>query len=206
MSDQLQTLQDDISFLKALAVEGPTPAVTGGSILIAAGGVYGAASLVHWSMAEGLVPVPTPWAFPILWGGATVVFLTALTVIKRRIGEAKPVGAAGRASATAWAGVAWAIFTLWACMAIVAWRARSDVPLQLFPSIILALYGLAWAVVAAVSRLRWVWLPAVGAYVFAVLAALISDSPSVQLLFAGALVVLAIAPGVALIRYARAVA
>jgi hypothetical protein len=204
MTDQLQSLQEDISFLKALAVEGRSPVLLGGSSLVAAGAIYGAASLGHWSIAAGLVPVSTPWVFPILWAGATAAFLAVLSVLKRQMRDAKATSAPNKASAMAWQGVGWAIFTLSLCMAIVAWRARSDTPLQLFPSIILALYGLAWSVAAAASRIRWTSLAAVGSFVAAVLVALVSDKPVVFLLFAGALVALAIVPGLALVRRARA--
>ena len=94
------------------------------------------------------------------------------------------------------------VFT--ACMAIVSWQTRSDAPLRLFPSIILALYGMAWSVAAAVSKVRWTSLAAVGSFVAAILSALFSGSPADFLLFAAALVALAIVPGLAMIRQGRA--
>jgi hypothetical protein len=172
-------------------------------MLVAAGSIFGAASLMHGAIAAGLTPITTPWVFPILWCLATAAFLLTLSILKRRLREASPSSGGGRASAMAWQGVGWAIFTLAACMAIIAWRARSDLPLQLFPSIILALYGMAWSVAGAVSRIRWIPAAAVGAYVCAVGAAMISDSAAVFLLFAGALAMLAIVPGLALIRLGR---
>ncbi len=200
----LQTLQDDISFLKGLAIEGRSPSVMGGAMLVAAGSAYGVASLGHWAIVSGAAPVPTPWILPILWTSATVGFLAAVTVIKRRFRDAAPANGSGRASAMAWQGVGWAIFTLAACMAIVAWQTHSDAPLRMFPSIILALYGMAWSVAAAVSKVRWTGLAAVGSFAAAILAALFSGSPASFLLFAAALVALAIVPGLAMIRQGRA--
>ena len=204
MTDQLQTLADDISFLKALALEERSPALLGGSTLVAAGSVYGLASLAHWGVVTGLIPAATPWVFPALWGAATVVFLALLAVIRRRLRGARPVGAASRASGVAWQGVGWTIFTLSACIGVVAWRVHSDAPTLLFPPITLALYGLAWMVAAAVSRVGWMGLAAAGSYAAALLTALICASPAVFLVYAGALALLAIVPGLAMIRRARA--
>ena len=205
MSDQLQTLQQDISFLKALALEGRSPAMLGGSTLVAAGSVYGVVSIGDWAILQGYVPVASPWAIPSLWIGATVIFIALTAFISRRLRERKPVTSpATRAAARAWQGVGWAIFTLWACMAIVAWRVHSDIPLLLFPSIILALYGTAWTVALEVLQVGWVRLAAMGSYAAAILSALFCTSPTVFLVFAAALILLVIAPGAAMIRRARA--
>lgn len=204
MTQSLQALEEDISFLKALALEGRGPALLGGSTLVAAGAFFGAASLAHGALAIGLLPTPTPWVFPILWSGTTAAFLVVLAVLKRRFRSDRAVGAGARASALAWQGVGFAIFTLAACMALVAWRAHSAVPLLMFPSMILALYGMAWTVAGAVSSVKWTGLAAGGAFGAAILAAALCNDASVFLVFAGALVLLAIVPGLALIRGARA--
>ena len=83
MTDQLQALRDDIDFLKALAVEGRSPVLLGGSTLIAAGAIYGAASLAHGAIVAGWIPVTTPWVFPGLWTAATGVLTTSTSA--RRI-------------------------------------------------------------------------------------------------------------------------
>lgn len=205
MNETMQTLQADIGFLKAVAEEGRTTPVLGGSILVAAGAVYGVASLLHWAILTGLIAAP-PWAFAVVWFGATVLFLGVLRLLDGRLSPAKSRTTANRVAGLAWQGVGWTIFALVASTALVSWRANSAIPTLLLPSVILALYGLGWSVVAAVSRTGWIWLTAASAYAGAIIVAAFCTSPAVFLMFAAALVLLAIAPGVTLMRQARAAA
>jgi len=201
MTDQLKTIQDDIAFLKSLAQEGRGPAVLGGAIMVTAGSVFGAASLIHWAVQSGAVAA-SPWAYPIIWIAAFGLFMVILNLLKARIGGFKT--GANRASGVAWAGVGWTIFALSGSIAIVAWRTHSAIPTLLFPPIILSLYGLGWMVAAAVSGRRWIWLTSLGAYGLALVAAWFSMTSAVMLIFAAAMVLLAIVPGVALVRNAPA--
>jgi hypothetical protein len=107
------------------------------------------------------------------------------------------------ATALAWQGVGMTIFILFVCLSIIGWRSHSFAPLQVMPSIDLALYGLAWMVAAVVYRQRWVVVATVGYDVMAIVLAVLSDSTSVMLVFAMALVPLAIVPGVVLMRRDR---
>ncbi len=198
----LSTLQDDISFLRELATEGRSPRLIGGSTLVAAGGIYAVASLAHGALAAGLVPGVSPWAFPWIWGGATVAFLAVILVIRRRLGS-PAVGMAARAAALAWNAVGWTIFALFACLQIVIWRTHSLAPLYLAPSLILLLYGLAWMIAAGVTRQRWIWVVAVVAYASAIVTAAACLSVWVYPLYAAALVGTAVLPGLIMIRQAR---
>jgi hypothetical protein len=202
MTDRLQTLQEDISFLRDLAEGGASPRLLGGSTLVAAGSIYGVASLAHGALALGLLQGVSPWAFPWIWGGATVAFVGAMALLRRRLG-AQSAGAATRAAALAWQAVGWTIFAVFACIAIVGWRTNSMAPLLLAPSLILALYGLAWMIAAGVTRQGWIWRVAICAYLAAMAAAVACLSPWVFVLFAAALVATAILPGLVLIRQAR---
>lgn len=201
MNDPIDTLQADIGFLKALALEGRAAPWRGGSILVAAGIVYAVASVLDWAIQTGEIAA-SPWAFSWVWGGATVVFVAALRIIRRRTAEPKTANLANRAAGLAWMGVGWTIFTLAACAYLGAWRGQSLLPFLMLPSVVTALYGLGWTVVAAVSRQRWIWLTAVGAYGAAIVMAAFCTSPGLGLLYAGALVLLAVVPGLALMRQA----
>ena len=55
--DQLQSIKDDIAYMKALAQEGRQAPLLGGSILIAAGVIFGLASLGQWALLRGLLPL-----------------------------------------------------------------------------------------------------------------------------------------------------
>src|SRR4051812_36060115 len=76
----MQSVRDDIAFMRALAEEGRTAPLVGGGILLTAGLVFGAASLGHYAVMSGLIHV-SPWAYPVVWFGAAVVFMVALTRI-----------------------------------------------------------------------------------------------------------------------------
>lgn len=206
MNDRLSALEQDIGFLKALAVEGRSVTLVGGSILIAAGATFGLASLGEWAAVTGLAPTFSGWIFPIIWLAAMTAFMVEFVVIRRRLGPQKGVDTAHRAAGAAWAGVGWTIFALVACTSIVAWRTRSDAPTLMLPSIVLLLYGLGWTVAASLMRKGWVWAAAIGSYVAAMIVAVLSGTASVYLFFAVAMVLLAIVPGVALGRVARTAA
>jgi len=201
MNDQIESLQADIGLLKTLALEGRAAPWRGGSILVAAGAIFGVASVVDWAIETGQIAA-SPEAMTWVSFGATVMFLAALWIIRRRaagLGRANP---ANRAAGLAWMGVGWTIFTLAVSACLAAWRSQSPLPFLLLPSAVMALYGLGWTVVAAVSRKRWIWLTAAGGYVAAMVLAAFCTSPAIWLLYAAALVLLAVVPGLALMRQA----
>jgi hypothetical protein len=202
MTDRVQTLQEDIRFLRDLAADGGSPRLLGGSTLVAAGSIYAAASLAHGALAAGFFPGFSPWAFPWIWGGATVAFMGVLFMLRRGL-DGTTSGPSARAAALAWQAVGWTIFALFACLQIVALRAHSLVPLLLAPSLILALYGLAWMIAAGVTGQKWIWRVAVGCYLTAIAVAAVCLSPWVFVLFAAALLAFAVAPGLVMIRQAR---
>ena len=199
MTDDLQSLHADIAFLRGLAQDGRSAPLLGGSMLVAAGAIFGLASVAHWLVASGQI-VASPWALPVIWLAALAVFLGVIIPIRRRLSPMKTQTGANRATGMAWQGVGWTIFTLWAAIAIVCWRTHSAIALLLLPSIVLALYGLAWMVAAAMTGKRWIWLTAIGSYAGAVVVAVFAVTPWVFLVFAAALVLLAVVPGVALMR------
>jgi hypothetical protein len=200
MNDQISTLRDDIAFMRELAEEGRSPPLVGGFLLLAAGLVFSLASIGHWAIATGLV-AESPWSYLVIWGGALVLFLACVVVVKSRQALKPSAHAPGnRAAGMAWAGVGWGIMCLMVCMNLVCWRAHSLVPLMLLPSMVLTLYGLGWSVAAVVSRQRWIWLVAIGSYVGAAVVAYFSDTNTVYLIYAAALMLLLTLPGAILMR------
>ncbi len=197
MTDQLKAIQDDIAFLKDLVQDGSAPNRMGGSLIAAAGALYAAAAVAHWLVQTGRIAAG-PWAYPAIWGGASVLYLVAGAVLKGRYGAAD--AGRGLASGIAWAGVGWTIFAIAASMAIVCWRANSALPTLLFPSLILGLYGLGWMVGAAISYKPWIWWTSVGSYFMALVVAWFSVTDWVMLIYAAALLLLAVLPGLALMR------
>jgi len=204
MNDRLAALEQDIGFLKALAMEGRSKTLVGGSILVAAGLTFGLTSVAQWALFSHLIPNFGEWTPALLWALSLVVFMIELAVILRRIGQHKASGGADRAISAAWTGAGFAIFALVVCAMIVAWRTNSDAAAMLIPSMVLCIYGLCWTVAASATRKGWVWAAALGSYAAAGLVAVFCVGPEVYLIYAAALVAVAILPGLALMRQARA--
>ncbi|MDO9222664.1 MAG: hypothetical protein Q7U20_03015 [Caulobacter sp.] len=200
MTDEMKTLKDDIAFMRALAQEGQRTPLLGGAILLTAGVVFAGASLAHWAVMAGVVIV-SPWAFPGIWTVALSVFLITLTVLRRRMdGQPGASSPGNRAAGMAWTGVGWAIFTMAVVLAVISYRTHSPAPMMVFPSVILTFYGLGWTVAAAMSRKGWIWLTAIGSYVWAVVTAWFAAGSEVYLIYALALLMLAALPGFLLMR------
>ena len=206
MNDHLRALEQDIGFLKALAVEGRPTTLIGGSLLIAAGVTFAIASLAQWAGMTGLVHVGSGWFYPAVWGISLVAFFIELTVIIRRMGPQRKGDAVNRAIGAAWTGVGFSIFALFICATIIAWRTQSDAPAMMLPSVILAMYGLCWSMAASLTGTRWIWAAAIGSYAGAVIVAILCRETVLYLVYAGALIALAAIPGYILVRAARAAA
>jgi hypothetical protein len=204
MNERLSTLEQDIGFLKALATEGSPATLVGGSIMMLAGAAFGLASVGQWVALAGYLPAYGGWIYPGIWMIALVVFFAGMALIVRRLGPHKQGDVANRAVSSAWSGVGYTIFALFVCAAIIAWRTHSDATLAMLPSIVLALYGLAWSVAANLARKGWMRATAIGSYVAAAVVAAFAGMAAIYLAYAAALVLLAIVPGAAMVRLARA--
>lgn len=198
--EKIQNLKDDIAFMRALAQEGSSAPLLGGSILVAAGAVFGIAGIIHWSIVVGIINAPQ-MAFGIVWPVALFVFLGLLFWLRRGV-ETRPGAQSpgNRAAGTAWSAMGWTIFVISLTIGILAWRTHSPIPALIFPPLILALYGMGWCVAAAMARKRWLWMTAIGSYAAALLVAWLAVSPAVYLVYALAMLLLMALPGYILMR------
>jgi len=198
--DQVQSVHDDIAYMKALAQEGRRAPLLGGSILITAGLVFGLASLVAYGIDSGILNVP-PVAYAFLWGGAMLVFFVILAWQIRKT-DRKPgaQSAANRAAGAGWMGVGLGIFVMSLSMAVIGWKVQSPIPSLIFPSLIFALYGSGWAVSATMSDQKWQWTLAIACWIAAPLIAFLTGSPLMWLAYAAGLFLFALLPGVLLVR------
>lgn len=196
----------DIAWMRQLAQEGADAPMRGASALVAAGVIFGIASLAHWSVASGLVALEPP-AFSALWGVATVVFLLTLAVLAlRRRRQGGVVTVANRASGAVWSGVGIGIFFLGISMAVVGARLGEGpgmAVIWLLPSVIMVFYGLGWAVTAAMLKSRPLWWLAAGSFLAAPLLAVLAGEAVLYLAYAAALFLLMALPGWLLMRGAR---
>ncbi len=198
--DQVQSVHDDIAYMKALAQEGRQTPLLGGRILISAGLIFGLASVVAYGIDSGILAVP-PVAYAVLWGGAMLVFCAVL-IWQIRQTDRKPgaQSAANRASGAGWMGVGLGVFVMSLSMAVIGWKTQSTIPSLIFPSLIFALYGSGWAVSATMSNQKWQWKLAIGCWIAAPLIAFLTGSPLMWLGYAAGLFLFALVPGVLMVR------
>lgn len=199
--DQIQSVKDDIAFMRALAAEGQKTPMLGGAIMVAAGLIFGLASIAHWALVVGILRLDPAWGEAAVWLPAGVLFAIALTVVIRRT-ERKPGARSPTNTATgaAWMGVGIAIFVMFLSYAAAAWQLRSEAVLATFPSVIFALYGAGWAVASAMTGKRWLWFVALGSWAMAPLLGWLSGQSWMYLVYGGALILLMSVPGLVLMR------
>jgi hypothetical protein len=197
MSDQMQTIRDDIAYLKNLAEEGREGSERGGVIGVAAGAIFAACSVVQWAALSGRV---TATASNLAWIVGMLAFFAVLIAVKSRLGAST---GRSRIAGVAWQGVGWAVFTLFFALAVASWRTQSLLLISFAPSIILALYGAAWTVAGVISGKSWVRLMAFGSFLGAVICAWFITDPVQYLVYAAGLILLAALPGAILMRQER---
>ena len=202
MSEQTDTLKDDIAFMRAMAQEGRRGPMIGGAALVSGGLIFTAATMVCWAMATGLIAAEASW-YLWVWVAAMGVHVAVMAILIgrwRRSGNSAKNGAANRAFRWAWSACGWSIAVIFAGSTLTAWRTHSWMVFATFPTIILALYGAAWTISAMMSERRWMLWVAMGSFAGALGIALVPDVGATYLAFAAALLLLGAAPGVVLMR------
>jgi hypothetical protein len=201
MTDEtIQSLKDDIAFMRALAQEGSSVPLLFGGNLVAAGLIFGAAAVAHWLISSGTVVAPD-WMLMVVWLGAGAVFgVVCWAVVQRAKGRPGFNTSVNRATGAAWSGIGFAIFAMWLGLTAYAMRTHNWEVMNVLPTLILALYGAAWSVAAAMSSKRWLQLVAWGSYAGAVVMGAFTGSDAQMLAYAGCLLLLAVLPGWLLMR------
>jgi len=206
MTEKIEDPAADIAWMRRLAEEGSRTPMQGASILFAAGLIYGAASLSHWAEMSGRLG-GVPGVTGIGWLVATVLFLAVLTIVNIRMrGRTGVMTSANRAFAAVWTAVGFGIFALFMALIVNDYRMGPDqgfAGMWLVPSIIMAFYGLGWAVTAAMARSKGLWLLAISSLVACPALALLTGSAEQYLAYAAALFSLMALPGFLLMRAAK---
>jgi hypothetical protein len=199
MTDQNQSLRDDIAFLRTMAESGRDRPMVGGSILLAAGLIFGAASLTVWYLAA--VRGVGGWMYNAVWGGAFVLYMAVLAYLLRTLPKA--TGALQAATGVAWSGVGWSTFFIGASLGLLSWRLQAPQILYAFPSVLMALYGSCWLMGAILLRQPWLRLVAAGSFVMALVNAWLANGSVIWLIYGLSLLALLAAPGFVLMRQSR---
>ncbi|WP_269515394.1 hypothetical protein [Brevundimonas subvibrioides] len=196
----------DIAWMRQLAEEGGRGPMKGAAILMAAGLIYGTASLLHWSVASGLLSV-APTIFNVLWLGATALFLIVVTVVSLRLrGIGGVRTTASRGANAVWSAVGWGIFALFTSLAVIGSRMENggiDMLLSIIPSAIMAFYGLGWAVTATLQKSRPLMVLTIACFVAAPVLALMAGMSAQYLAYSACLFGLMALPGFILMRAAN---
>ena len=207
MTENTEDPAADIAWMRNLAEEGAQAPMRGNSLLMFGGLLYGLASLFHWAIIVGLVPLAKNQIW-IGWIAATVAYWIILAVTIPRLSRAGVSTTANRAAGIAWSGMGWGIFAMFVAMSVLGWRLADEVALEamfaLIPSIIMVFYGVGWAVHAEMQRSRKLWVLSFASFAAAPLLALFAGQAEQYLAYAAALFLLMALPGWMLMRQARA--
>jgi len=199
MSDQNQTLRDDIAFLRGLAEAGREQPMAGGSILLATGLIFGAASLLVWVGATMLAMKPA--AYGLIWVGALAVDVAVLAILLRRVPRAVAGGPA--TAGMAWSYLGWSIFVMGASVSVAGWRLGIPNLMLVFPSVLMALYGAGWLIAAFVTRQGWLKAVGYGSFAMSLVNAWFADGPAIWLVYGASLLLLLALPGLLVMRQGR---
>lgn len=196
----MKAIRDDIAFMRALAEEGRQAPLLGGSMLVSAGGIFGTAALLQWAILAKILRVPSA-ALLVVWIIAFALHIIMINVLKQGMNAKPGAGSSGnRAMRNAWMGVGWGCFVIFFALGVASWKTRDINLINFSPSIVLSLYGAAWSVAAAMSRATWLKFVAVASFVGAVMMAVLMGSTWIWLAYAAALYLLAMVPGLVLLR------
>jgi hypothetical protein len=200
MTHDLQTVKDDLAFIKALAQEGRRAPLLNGRSLIAAGVIYGLTSVAAWAMGTGVLRLPHEWRWGI-WLLATAIFYPCLLIAKRAACSRPGASAVGNvAVGAAWRGLGYAVLAMAIATSLAAWREHSAMVWDTFPCAVLVFYGAGWMVAAAMSKLTWVRWVAAGCLICAVGVGFLAEEASSALVFAAGCFLLVALPGWLLLR------
>ncbi len=206
MTENTEDPAADIAWMRRLAEEGAQAPMQGNSLLMFGGLLYGLASLFHWGVVTGLVPLGGNQLW-IGWIAATLLYFIILVVTIPRLRRGVST-TANRAAGIAWTGMGWGIFAMFVAMSVLGWRLADEAALNamfaLIPSIIMVFYGAGWAVHAEMQRSRMLWILSLASFAAAPMLALFAGQAEQYLAYAAALFLLMALPGWMLMRQARA--
>lgn len=154
------TSDTDLDYLKSVAESGTNAALIGGQFLIYWGSLTVIATLAHWAILSGTLPVE-PQYVGAVWLVYGVVGVIGQAVLKQTMTNKSGAGSIGnRVNRAAWryVGIGVAVYVAGIIFSVTA----LDAPSLLFDSILsIAFFGyaFAFAVTAAVSQEKWLYGP-----------------------------------------------
>lgn len=197
------SVQADLAFMRDLAERGQRGSITGGSVFVAGGVLYGVQCLFHWSQLKGWIDPPGPVSL-LFAAGPTVLFLVILGWVLWKDRKAGQSGLMSRALNAVFGGIGLANLAM---VIVFGFNAASanDFSIWLFyPPVIFALQGAAWYTAAVLRKRAWQGLVAAGWLIAATALGLVRHSIEAYLLITTlSLFLLMALPGLVLIRLAK---
>jgi hypothetical protein len=198
----VQSLRDDLAFLRGLTEDGGKGLARDGFALAAVGLVFGMVSLFYWLVFWGPL-AGARFLFWGVWAAGIVAMITIVELAKRRLPPS--TGASARALSMAWNGVGVSMTAGGVGLLAAGWKLHDGgFVLATFPILLFSLYGAAWSVAYAALRLGWFALVSAGCFVAAVAEGLLYRTPHQWLVLSIGLFVLVGLPGLAILKKARA--
>jgi len=194
-------VRDDVAFLRALTSEQDRPLAREGAVLVAVGAIFACVDVFYWLYFAQRVSARGIWRH-VPWIAGAVVFLICFAVVNVRIPRAP--GAAARAISAASAGVGVALCAAVAALFAGAVSVRQPrLVIDVFPIVLLTLYGSVWMVAFAVKRRTWLAVVAAGCLAAAIGCGLVMGRPEEWLVLAGGMICLVAVPGGVLIHQSK---
>ena len=193
--------QSDLEFLRDVAASGQHAPSLSGRFFIWWGGLAAPALLAHWAILIGLFGIPGPYV-GLVWMTYGLIGLAGSSLLGRSLNGKPGAGSINnRGEAAAWRGVTWMV-AAYAIGAVVAMAmGRGDIMLfDTIPLVAFAGYGLSFHVSAQLGGARWMQGMAVLAWVASGAGLTLVGSTDIYLFAAVAVAVLAIIPGLVLVR------
>jgi hypothetical protein len=198
----VQSLKDDLAFLRGLAQDDGKGLARDGFSLAAVGLVFGVVSLFYWLVYLGPLAGAKILAYGV-WAVGVLVMIVIIEVAKRRLPPS--TGAASRAMSMAWNGVGVSMTAGGLGLLAAGWKLQDgNFVLATFPILLFSLYGAAWSVAYAAVRTGWFALVSAGCFAAAVAEGLLFRTPHQWLVLSIGLFVLVGLPGLAIFDKARA--
>ncbi|NDE02654.1 MAG: hypothetical protein EBZ91_13125 [Gammaproteobacteria bacterium] len=201
MTDTTHSPEENLAFLRQLATAGKDAPLMAGPYLIAGGGWFGAASLIQWPPIRELLGLDFGQAI-LAWLLAALGFAIHLTVLIRR-DRGKVENSANRTVNAAWTGVGYGIFAFWLGVAAMAYQRGDGFVMNTISLQVLSVYGIAWTIAAAATGHGWMKANAFFALLTVPVLGLFVGTGQEYLIYAIALVLTAVVPGVRLVRLAQ---
>jgi hypothetical protein len=199
MSEMPHTAEQDLAFLRQLveADDGAAWRRAFGRTYAMWGAGFAIPLLFEWARWEGFIELPENfwlWAAAVVTGGLTVISVWGA----KRWGPV--TGAQSKAALAIFAGVGWANVAMLVALILVANALKDGRIMMLHAVVVFAFQGAAWYAVWVLRKRLWTGLVAAGWFAGAVLTGLTLGTPTFILMCALAMLLLMVAPGVAMMR------